>query len=679
MPREVQAIHATPRWPADGERFREGWDDVAAAAPLLDALDGCSADGAVEGALADVLALASCEGPALLVLVVADGAAGDAPFVVRSVRAAGGAPCAAPEVDMPPDGDVTAAVSATLSAAIAARVAVGCPVAEPDGRPRAWLVALSRESDAERLRAILEQTAWVFALALRRGWEAWQTQPDWPGLTPDERALCRAAREATGPAAKARSEARARAEEEEKKDATVEAAVEAADRRPVDDNVQFTVYRPRRIPPETWRPVLAFAHLAERRPGAPADAPDPLEEVQRQARQVLGADAEAYADVTADSGEAIPREGELTFVLDLPGMVVNPPQRSFRWIEDVQREEFRVKAPAALEGRTVRGELRVHLGALLVAEVRLAIQVDAAAGRTALAETTAGHARPYRRIFPSYSHRDEEIVRQVEAYARTMGDEYLRDVTHLRAGEQWNDRLLEFIRAADVFQLFWSRNSMRSPWVRQEWEYALSLGRPHFVRPTYWETPLPEAPDQDLPPASLRALHFQRLPVRVEQEPSPPAPPANEEYTTFGTLRPSPAPRPRDVAPSPRRRRRFPTALAALLLVGFVSGSLMWRVLVLSRPTAGSPRDVGAPPKPVARLQATSPDGTLLASLDDAGVLRIASQPRSGEPLVIATAFRPPDVVAMRFSDDGTRVLCELRTGETVAWDVRTGARVAVG
>ena len=57
---------------------------------------------------------------------------------------------------------------------------------------------------------------------------------------------------------------------------------------------------------------------------------------------------------------------------------------------------------------------------------------------------------------------------------------------------------MDFIRAADVFQLFWSRNSMTSPWVRQEWEYALSLGRAHFIRPTYWETPMPEAPERDL-------------------------------------------------------------------------------------------------------------------------------------------------------------------------------------
>jgi hypothetical protein len=231
--------------------------------------------------------------------------------------------------------------------------------------------------------------------------------------------------------------------------------------------------------------------------------------------------------VTADSGEAIPREGEITFVLDLPGMTVNPPQRSFRWVEDVQREEFRVKAPATLDGSIVRGVLRVHLGALLVAEVRLAIQVDTAAHGPSPIETDAEQARPYRRIFPSYSHRDEEIVRQVEAYARTMGDEYLRDVTTLRAGEQWNDRLLELVRTADVFQLFWSRNSMRSPWVRQEWEYALALGRDRFVRPTYWEEPMPQ--NDELPPQSLLRLQPLRASTFRSRHASP-----NARGTVFG-------------------------------------------------------------------------------------------------------------------------------------------------
>ena len=291
----------------------------------------------------------------------------------------------------------------------------------------------------------------------------------------------------------------------------------------LDEHVQFTVYRPRRLPPETWSTILAFAHLAERRADAPPGTADPVEEVRRQAEEVLGGHAASYAGTTQDSRQAIPHAGDLTFVLDLPGVEVNPPQRTFRWLEDVHREEFRIRAPAGLDGRTVRGALRVHLGALLIADVTLVVDVGAATGDAAEAE----HARPYRRIFPSYSHRDEAIVRQVEAYARTMGDEYLRDVTQLRAGELWNERLMDFIRTADVFQLFWSHNSMRSPWVRQEWEYALSLGRPHFVRPTYWEDPLPADPAEGLPPERLARLHFYRLPYGLLPPETPSvAPPA---------------------------------------------------------------------------------------------------------------------------------------------------------
>ena len=41
-------------------------------------------------------------------------------------------------------------------------------------------------------------------------------------------------------------------------------------------------------------------------------------------------------------------------------------------------------------------------------------------------------------------------------------------------------RLLELIDEADIFQLFWSSNSMRSEYVRREWEHALALGRPRI-------------------------------------------------------------------------------------------------------------------------------------------------------------------------------------------------------
>src|SRR5205085_1026990 len=119
------------------------------------------------------------------------------------------------------------------------------------------------------------------------------------------------------------------------------------------------------------------------------------------------------------------------------------------------------------------------------------------------------------KIFASYSHRDREIVEQIEHHIQALGDKYLRDVTELRSGQDWQRWMKDAISEADVFQLFWSHNAMRSAYVREEWEYALAL-----ARPIYWETPLPESPTENLPPEELRRLHFQHLRPSMSTHPA---------------------------------------------------------------------------------------------------------------------------------------------------------------
>jgi hypothetical protein len=288
-----------------------------------------------------------------------------------------------------------------------------------------------------------------------------------------------------------------------------------------DENVQFTVYRPKAVAPECWYPLVAFAHLTSKRADAPPHEPDPVEEVKQQATALLGARlVEEYRTVTQDASRAVPREETLTFVPQAPGIEFNPPSRSFRWSESVHREEFLLRAGAELMGQTARGRLSIFLDDILLADVSLAIPVDASAVPPAAdAQPKVERARPYRRIFASYSHKDLHIVEQFERLARVLGDEYLRDWQHLRAGEVWDDRLRVLIEEADVFQLFWSRNAMESAYVRREWEHALSLNRPYFVRPTYWEEPLPEDEARGLPPAELLCLHFQRIGPQLRSMP----------------------------------------------------------------------------------------------------------------------------------------------------------------
>ncbi len=273
-----------------------------------------------------------------------------------------------------------------------------------------------------------------------------------------------------------------------------------------DDDVQFTVYRPRVIRPDRWYPLLAFAHLDERPADAEDSALDPLEEVQRQAEQLLGSGLWKYQMRTEDSGQAIPREGEITFLPQVPGVEFSPQSHTFTWVDSVHRKRFALRASARLDGTVARGRMSVFLGAILLAEIGLALKVRSRKAPSAdRSELEATSTRPYRNIFASYSHRDVAVVEQLEHYARAVGDRFLRDSTELRSGESWSGRLEEMILGADVFQLFWSHSAARSRFVRHEWKYALGLNRSSFIRPTYWETPLPP------PPPELESIQFQLI------------------------------------------------------------------------------------------------------------------------------------------------------------------------
>jgi anti-anti-sigma factor len=287
----------------------------------------------------------------------------------------------------------------------------------------------------------------------------------------------------------------------------------------LDQNVQFSVYRPSAVQPQRWYTMLAFAHLSEHPPDAERDQPDPIEEMQRQARQVLGEKLDEYRGTTQDSQHPVPRDGELTFVPEVPGVEFNPPSRSFVWEEAVHREEFRLRASPELDGQTARGRLTVFLGGIILAEVSLSIPVDSS-HRTG--SKTDPHeverAQPYRRIFASYSRKDRWVVEQFKKYGGVLGDEYVKKHISLRAGEERSGKLQQLIEEADIFQLFWSTNSMHSSFIRREWEYALSLRRANFIRPCYWENPLPTCPEKNLPPEELRRVHFQRIPLAMRAQ-----------------------------------------------------------------------------------------------------------------------------------------------------------------
>jgi class 3 adenylate cyclase len=110
-------------------------------------------------------------------------------------------------------------------------------------------------------------------------------------------------------------------------------------------------------------------------------------------------------------------------------------------------------------------------------------------------------------MFVSYSSADNAIRPQALNKAGIVGNPILMDASNVPAGKEWLPTVKKMIHVADAFLLLWSPNSKKSKWVTKEWKYALSLRGPNFIKPYYWEDPLPT------PPKALEKLQFKKISV----------------------------------------------------------------------------------------------------------------------------------------------------------------------
>ena len=360
--------------------------------------------------------------------------------------------------------------------------------------------------------------------------------------------------------------------------------------RAVDHDVQFTAYPPLAVRLAEWYPLLVFAHKGTPFKDKTGKIIDATADVERQADVLLGGRKQDFTQLRTFSSQAVPRGNSLRFVPWLEGATFNPPEASINWLEPLHRQEFRFLVSKAPETGVLPGSITIYKGIFLVAEIPLRIAVSESAPMAGgpSVPTPAVH---FRKIFPSYSHRDSTIVDSVIEHVETTGDKYVRDVVMLRAGQVWGEELLKYIDEADVFQLFWSSNSMRSPYVRNEWEYALKSSKQSFVRPFFWEDPRPEDQTLGLPPAALGRLHFARLsipepaggppsgPFSPVSAPPPPPPPPRPGPRSAPPPKPVPPPRPpswalrRPWAPPPRPAPSMPRP---------VGRSRRWRLIAIS-------------------------------------------------------------------------------------------------
>jgi hypothetical protein len=261
----------------------------------------------------------------------------------------------------------------------------------------------------------------------------------------------------------------------------------------------FTAYYPEAVKSSSSYALMAFVHLESARAM--------VEKIAQGYAAMMGG-SQATTGVTSaikvDVGSLI------TFVPVVAGIAFDATERVVTWQPPYQSATFLFTTPADLPP-DLSGQVLVYQGPLIIGEIPVKMQVVAADQAVDPLPTKSGEMQRLQPVFASYAHRDTPVMEYFRRNYARLGQKMLVDVYDLRSGEHWADRLLEMIGESAVFQLFWSRHSAQSRHCRQEWESALRYldERPRFIRPVWWQEPMPT------PPPELADLHFQRVPLPV--------------------------------------------------------------------------------------------------------------------------------------------------------------------
>src|SRR5258708_11538851 len=167
---------------------------------------------------------------------------------------------------------------------------------------------------------------------------------------------------------------------------------------PTTEDVRFTVFHPREVAVEMWYTLLVYSHIDSALNKVQADA-------QRFKQEMGNTQREARSTAPAK----LARGTEITILPEVAGVEFNPPRIAFKWVEDMQRAEFRMRAGKDLAGSAANGMVTIFVGPLIVATIKVAMLFDeASAVPVSPATDTQATASVYKQeeIFVSYSHAD---------------------------------------------------------------------------------------------------------------------------------------------------------------------------------------------------------------------------------------------------------------------------------
>ena len=229
--------------------------------------------------------------------------------------------------------------------------------------------------------------------------------------------------------------------------------------------------------------------------------------VEKAGKVEPGAKIQSYnpLDMNLNSGDVV----EVTLKMYDEGIKIQPHENHIVWQGSYKDCEFLIQVQKESSIESVAGEAEISINGIQIG--KLVFNMDVVEKEPLMLNTII-KAKPYRRIFISYSHKDKKKVELIAKTCKAQNLEYFFDRHTLDPGDNFDEKIELWIRSVDLFILCWSKHAAKSEYVKKEYRQAIELSE---LNKQPRETSLRISPfninPKAKPPIELAKLHFEDL------------------------------------------------------------------------------------------------------------------------------------------------------------------------
>lgn len=149
-------------------------------------------------------------------------------------------------------------------------------------------------------------------------------------------------------------------------------------------------------------------------------------------------------------------------------------RKSVTWQGSFVKRSFDYLVPSDIDVYELSCSVNVFVNGAIVGEMLFITNIVDTPGQL----NTNIIAKPTKKLFISYSHKDIKSAERIAKIHEALGIDVFFDKHRLKAGYIYSEEISRFIQTADTFVLCWSENAAESDYVEKERKEALSLAYP---------------------------------------------------------------------------------------------------------------------------------------------------------------------------------------------------------